>query len=264
MSDPEEHLPPVGEELPDELEQLRYEYLQSGHQAAVELQNLHRNFLKGGNQLRILREMAGELPAMERLALLTGQRGVAGLLKGLEKFLMDCAERNEAPQPSELRTIGQSVDLLSQLFAKATKDLEFDLHDPLVLVVDDDMTARKTLRYSLEKGSIRPICVGGPGQALDVLQENRFDLFLFDIMMPGMDGYELAERCRKLKPHAVTPLVFVTAAADFQNRVKSISTGASDMIAKPFHMLEIIVKVKTLVLRKQLGLNPTTGKREGA
>jgi CheY-like chemotaxis protein len=224
--------------------------------SAMEMVGLYRRFLKEDRQLDVLRRMADEMPAMERLAKLTGQRGLAGLMLGLEKFLRDCAERDQLPNPSEQRTIGQTVDLLGLLFKEARKSLEFDLGKPVVLVVDDEPSARKTLQYSLEKGGIHPIVVDGSMKGLELLQENRFDLLLFDIMMPDMDGYQLGEEVRQMRRHKKTPLVYVTAAADFQNKVKSLTVGASDMIAKPFHMLEVIVKVKTLVLKDQLQIAP--------
>jgi CheY-like chemotaxis protein len=250
MNDDAENSPGAASE--QDFEGLRNEYLHAGQMSAMEMVQIYRNFLKEDRRLDNLRRMADEMPAIERLAKLTGQRGLAGLLFGLEKFLRDCAERDELPNPSEQRTIGQTVDLLGMLFQEARKSLEFDLGKPVVLVVDDEPSARKTLMYSLEKGGIHPVVVDGSRKGLDLLRENKFDLLLFDIMMPEMDGYELGEEVRKMRRHKSTPLIYVTAAADFQNKVKSLSVGASDMIAKPFHMLEIIVKVKTLVLRDQL------------
>jgi CheY-like chemotaxis protein len=70
--------------------------------------------------------------------------------------------------------------------------------------------------------------------------------------MPGTDGFQLCDKLRQVGPNKSTPVIFVTATADFQVRAQSTLRGASDLIAKPFMFLELTVKALTFALRHRI------------
>ena len=129
------------------------------------------------------------------------------------------------------------------------------LSDCVILIVDDVETNVDILVDAL--GKDYRICVALDGtSALRLVKESPPDLVLLDIMMPGMNGYDV---CRRLKENAQTkdiPVIFLTAMVEIQNKAVGFELGAVDYITKPFDVLEVQARVKThlsLVLaRRQL------------
>ena len=70
--------------------------------------------------------------------------------------------------------------------------------------------------------------------------------------MPGINGFDLCSKIRAFPLNKATPIIFVTSLSDFKSRAKSILSGASDLIAKPFLFVELALKVTTILLRKRL------------
>jgi CheY-like chemotaxis protein len=85
--------------------------------------------------------------------------------------------------------------------------------------------------------------------ALELLKQNNYDLVLLDINMPGLTGFELCEKLRALPQHAKTPVIFVTAFNNFENRKQSVLSGGGDLIAKPVAPLELALKVTIHLLK---------------
>jgi CheY-like chemotaxis protein len=86
--------------------------------------------------------------------------------------------------------------------------------------------------------------------ALQVLEQNHFDLVFLDVEMPKPNGIEVCERLRKMPTNSATPVVFVTAHSDFGSRARSSSSGGNDFIAKPFLSLELAVKTLTWLFKE--------------
>jgi len=124
-----------------------------------------------------------------------------------------------------------------------------------ILIVDDVSDNIQVAMSILKEEGYRFSFALNGQQALGLVTENEFDLILLDIMMPGMDGYEV---CKKLKSQARTqeiPIIFLTAKVDIDSISKGFKTGAVDYITKPFHAEELIARVKThleLYAAKQL------------
>lgn len=79
------------------------------------------------------------------------------------------------------------------------------------------------------------------------MEKDHYDLILLDIMLPGIDGYELLEYSKLNK----TPVIFITAMGDLNDRVKGLRAGADDYITKPFEMIELLARVETVLRRYQ-------------
>ena len=88
--------------------------------------------------------------------------------------------------------------------------------------------------------------------ALALARLQSYDLVLLDVMMPGMDGFEVCTKIRQTACNGSTPVLFVTALRDFDTRAKSLTTGGNDLLGKPFLTFDLTVKALTLVLRARL------------
>ena len=131
---------------------------------------------------------------------------------------------------------------------------EADVEAPLsarALVVDDDPLSNRLVVAALQRAQLQARSTDDPLVGLQWLKENRFDLVLLDVEMPGMDGFELCRRLRQLPGHQKTPVIYITVHSDFENRAKSILSGGNDFISKPVFPMELAVKVVTVLLKRQ-------------
>jgi class 3 adenylate cyclase len=124
---------------------------------------------------------------------------------------------------------------------------------PLVLVVDDTPNNVKLLADLLAaKGGYR-VCTASSGiEALEVLEKEKPDLALLDVVMPGMDGYDVCRRIRDTPETALLPVVMVTALDPAEERIKGIEAGADDFITKPVNVTELLARVRSLLRIREL------------
>jgi two-component system, OmpR family, response regulator len=129
------------------------------------------------------------------------------------------------------------------------------MSDPLhVLVVDDDQRIRTMLRrYLVEEGfRISEAADGGAMRA--ALDAERVDLVLLDLMMPGEDGLSLA---RQVRQRSDIPIIMLTGKGDLIDRVAGLEAGADDYIAKPFHLREVLARIRTVLRRGRAAAAPS-------
>lgn len=118
-----------------------------------------------------------------------------------------------------------------------------------ILVVDDEKALRESLAFNLgRQGYIVDVAADGLA-ALVSARENPPDLILLDIMLPGMDGFEVA---RVLRKESNTPILMLTARDDEIDRVVGLEVGADDYMTKPFSMRELDARVKAMLRRVRL------------
>jgi PleD family two-component response regulator len=100
----------------------------------------------------------------------------------------------------------------------------------------------------------------GGASALAALAHSRPDLVLVDVMMPGMDGFQLAQRLRGDRETALTPIIFLTARGQTADKVRAFKLGAEDYLVKPFDSAELVARVEKALMRRdlELGASPTT------
>ncbi|MBK9925119.1 MAG: response regulator [Anaerolineales bacterium] len=116
-----------------------------------------------------------------------------------------------------------------------------------ILIVDDDITARETLVAMLD-GNDYEIHIAKDGfQALKLLETLQTDLVLLDIMMPGMDGYEVCRRIRAIQKVAEVPIIILTALDDRNSLLRGIESGADDFLTKPIDRHELVARVRTIL-----------------
>ncbi len=118
-----------------------------------------------------------------------------------------------------------------------------------ILVVDDEISLQETLAYNLEKQGYRVETTGDGEEALRLARETSPDLIILDVMLPGLDGFEI---CRILRREMSTPVLMLTARDDEIDRVVGLEVGADDYLAKPFSMRELIARVKAMLRRVRL------------
>jgi class 3 adenylate cyclase/CheY-like chemotaxis protein len=120
-----------------------------------------------------------------------------------------------------------------------------------ILVVDDTPQNIKVLDAILSPRGYRVVTARSGAEALQKVRDEAPDLVLLDILMPGMSGYEVAQRLRADPTTGVLPIVMVTALGAQEEKVKAIEAGADDFLTKPVNQLELLARVKSLLRIKQ-------------
>jgi CheY-like chemotaxis protein len=119
------------------------------------------------------------------------------------------------------------------------------LNLPSVLIVDDNVKNLQILGGFLQNEKMTVEFALDGISALSWLKKKRFDLILLDIMMPGMDGFEVCSLIKKDPVNSEIPIIFITAKTDSESIIKGFETGAVDYITKPFIQSELLVRIKT-------------------
>lgn len=114
-----------------------------------------------------------------------------------------------------------------------------------IFIVEDEKPISDLLRMSLTKAGYECSCAYDGIEAADVLENERFDLILLDVMLPGADGFELMDYIRPLE----IPVIFITAKNMVEDRVRGLRMGADDYIVKPFEIIELLARVETVLRR---------------
>jgi two-component system KDP operon response regulator KdpE len=127
-----------------------------------------------------------------------------------------------------------------------------ELKDKLVLVVDDEQRIVNFMRMNLELEGCRVITANNGRAALDRVREDLPDIVLLDIMMPGMDGFEVL---RRLRHFSSVPVIVLTVKDEEEDRIKGLELGADDYIGKPFSHRELVSRIRA-VLRRHATLPP--------
>lgn len=125
------------------------------------------------------------------------------------------------------------------------------MSDAQILVVDDEPDILSVLVYHLSREGYRvTTAINGPG-ALTTAESDRPDLIILDLMLPGMDGYEVLQRLRRNSRTESIPLILLTARREEEERVKGFEVGADDYITKPFSARELTLRVEALLRRSR-------------
>ncbi len=116
-----------------------------------------------------------------------------------------------------------------------------------VFCVDDESSIRDLYVCAFESANIACRCFEGDKGLFDALQEEIPDIILLDIMLDGMDGFEILERLKNSPKYEEIPVVMVSAKGEEISKVKGLNMGADDYISKPFGIMELIARVKANV-----------------
>lgn len=117
-----------------------------------------------------------------------------------------------------------------------------------VLVVDDEKLIVKGIRFSLEQDDMQVDCAYDGEEALELAQENHYDIILLDLMLPKIDGLEV---CQQIRDFSNVPIVMLTAKGEDMDKILGLEYGADDYITKPFNILEVKARIKAIMRRTE-------------
>ena len=121
-----------------------------------------------------------------------------------------------------------------------------DVNAPRVLIVEDDENINNLLREALTKHGLNCVQAFSGTEGLIVFKNDKFDLVLLDLMMPGMDGQTLTSRIREVSN---VPIIIVSAKSSVDSKVDLLTSGADDFVGKPFELKELIARVDVQLRR---------------
>ena len=115
-----------------------------------------------------------------------------------------------------------------------------------LLLVDDEPAIIKGLKFSLEQDGYEIITAADGGEALEQFRNNPVDLILLDVMLPVMDGIEV---CQRIREQSNVPIIMLTAKGEDMDKILGLEYGADDYMTKPFNILEVKARIKTIFRR---------------
>jgi DNA-binding response OmpR family regulator len=122
-----------------------------------------------------------------------------------------------------------------------------------VLVIDDEPPIRLLCRVNLEAERMTVLEAADGPSGLALAKEERPDVILLDVMMPGLDGWRVAERLLEDERTSEIPIIFLTARAEFRDRARGLDIGGVEYITKPFNPIELAPTVRALLDRIEQG-----------
>ena len=118
-----------------------------------------------------------------------------------------------------------------------------------VLIVEDEESLARTIAYNLRRQGHQVETASDGERALELALASQPDLVVLDLMLPGMDGFDV---CRQIRRSSAVPLLMLTARDDEIDRVVGLEIGADDYMTKPFSMRELMARVKAMLRRREL------------
>ena len=128
-----------------------------------------------------------------------------------------------------------------------------------ILIVDDDVNIAELISLYLTKECFETRIVEDGKEAIEIVEEFEPDLILLDLMLPGMDGYEV---CRTIRKMSLVPIIILSAKGEVFDKVLGLELGADDYIMKPFDSKELVARVKAVLRRFQSEKKEIVVKRE--
>lgn len=123
-----------------------------------------------------------------------------------------------------------------------------------ILAVDDEPSILTLLKFNLEKAGFEVITTGDGSEALKLIQSEKPDLILLDLMLPNMDGTEILKQIRQEKNNV--PVVMLTARGEDLDRILGLELGADDYITKPFVIREVVARIRAILRRTYGNIEP--------
>lgn len=117
-----------------------------------------------------------------------------------------------------------------------------------ILLVEDEKSLAIGLEFNLSEEGYLVTWAKHGKQALEIFSSQAFDLIILDIMLPYYDGFEVARKIREISPQI--PILMLTARAGIKDRIKGLEVGGDDYLTKPFHLQELLLRVKGMLKRK--------------
>ena len=111
-----------------------------------------------------------------------------------------------------------------------------------VLIIEDEENISEAIQYNLRQNGYQVLAAEDGLKGLGIIENNRVDLLILDIMLPGMDGLDV---CKEIRKTSNMPIIMLTAKIEESNKVVGLELGADDYVTKPFSMSELLARVKS-------------------
>jgi DNA-binding response OmpR family regulator len=121
--------------------------------------------------------------------------------------------------------------------------------DASIYVVEDDTVLADAVRFNLERQGYRVVVLHDGHEAVRAIEQGDPDLVILDVMLPGLDGFEV---CRRVRRYSTVPILMLTARGEEIDRVMGLEIGADDYLTKPFSLRELQARVRALLRRSAL------------
>jgi DNA-binding response OmpR family regulator len=250
----------LGEELREatDVAAMRSRWRITAQKEAPELINALRRTLRDISRDQenrsLLHGFFREAHALSARASLIGFHALHRLTKALVALSFRLYKNVELVNPSTLRSLGEAIDFLAVLHQGDNAAKVHDSDHVSIFAIDDDIETHRVIDSAMEIVGLNIEAAADSVDSLRVLENKRCDLLLLDVGLPGMDGFTLCEKLRKIPLHEKTPVIFLTGMATFENRVQSNLSGGNAFIGKPFNLAELALKALVWVYKGQLGL----------
>jgi len=126
---------------------------------------------------------------------------------------------------------------------------EEQLYQSNILLVEDEENLAHGLEYNLTEEGYKVTLAKDGRAAIKLFDENEYDLIVLDIMLPYYNGFEIAKHIRDKRPQM--PILMLTARTQIEDRVRGLELGADDYLTKPFHLKELLLRIKGMLKRKK-------------
>lgn len=117
-----------------------------------------------------------------------------------------------------------------------------------ILLVEDDPVLCETLQYNLQRERLQVFVAGNAEEALQLFHQHQPHLVILDVMLPSRSGFDL---CRIIRQHSQTPVLFLTARAAEEDKIRGFELGADDYMVKPFSVAELVARIRSILRRAQ-------------
>lgn len=124
-----------------------------------------------------------------------------------------------------------------------------------ILVVDDEVSIQQLIRFNLERAGFEVLVAGDGPSALAMAQEVLPHLVILDLMLPGLDGFEVLRRLKSNQKTATIPVIILSAKSEELDKVLGLEMGADDYVTKPFGVRELLARVKACLRRPSTGVS---------
>lgn len=121
-----------------------------------------------------------------------------------------------------------------------------------ILVVDDEVHIQELIKFNLSKNGFQVITADNGIDALRIVEDEKPDLILLDLMIPGIDGLEVCKKIRRNSSIESIPIIMITAKGEELDKILGLELGADDYITKPFSVRELVARVKAMLRRTSL------------
>ena len=178
---------------------------------------------------------------------------------GLAGFPRDAADKNELITKTEIALECAKAKGQNKIyFFQDEESMVIVGNESRILIVDDEPLNLKLMEALLTSAKYSVVKSSSGPDALKAVSGSQFDLIILDVMMPGMDGFEVCRRLKGTENTRMLPVILLTALSDTESRVKGIEAGADDFVSKPPDKVELLARVKSLVKIRKLNKNLTS------